>query len=88
MTDYQYPDHVTVVDTHGHCSRTHETDVKCAGPTRERLSRSGLTAAVICAAHEDALNARLDQIDRRYPDSPNPPAWFDAGYAGESWDGE
>jgi|TARA_Y100000310_G_C20432547_1_gene692160 hypothetical protein len=30
--------------------------------------------------------AEYARIDRDYPDSPNPPEWFDPTYAGEVWD--
>lgn len=81
-----YPDHVTVVDTDGECSRQHEGP--CAGEVEERLSRAGFTAALICAKHRQELEARLDEIAERYPDTAQPPDWFDPTYAGETWDSD
>lgn len=81
---------ILVVDTNGECSRQADTTggLRCAGPLEERVSRSGLTAAMICRAHREDLEERLDRIAERYPDTSSPPSWFDPSYAGESWDGE
>jgi hypothetical protein len=61
---------------------------ECSGPTRTRTSRSGLTHSLKCDGCQSALDVRLDEINERYPDSANPPSWFDPTYAGESWDGD
>lgn len=76
------PDPVEEVPT---CLDEHEGD--CAGPIEYRMALSATGRSFPrCEKH---WNDRLDQqaeIDRRYPDSPIPPADFDPTYAGESWD--
>jgi hypothetical protein len=52
---------------------------------RESLSGTGTPIPRCDAAWSDALD-RHERITRDYPDSPNPPSWFDASYAGETWD--
>lgn len=59
---------------------------QCRGRTRPRTSRSGLTHSLKCDGCQDALDVVLDEIDRRYPDSPIAPDWFSPAYAGENWD--
>jgi hypothetical protein len=52
---------------------------------REPLSGTGRSFPR-CVRHWDL---RLDMQEKhkcRYPDSPNPPKWFDPTYAGETWD--
>lgn len=61
---------------------------QCGGETYPRTSRSGLTHSLKCDGCQAALDDRLDEIDRRYPDSPIAPSWFDPTYAGEHWDSE
>lgn len=61
---------------------------ECGGPVTTVVSRSGLTTSHKCEAHQQQVNAALDAIDRRYPDSPFAPSWFDPTYAGESWDSD
>lgn len=66
----------------------------CKGDVTEGVSRSGATRSSRCERHWDAYDVRMDKlyadVQRRYPgwDTPGspPPAWFDATYAGESWD--
>ena len=60
----------------------------CAGEIEGDWSRSGLTYMTRCQTHRFEWLDRQQAIDRRYPDSPNPPSWFDPTYAGESWDGD
>ena len=43
-----------VVDTDGECSRK-GTDTPCKGPTRERVSRSGLTVSTIFNRYEKRI---------------------------------
>lgn len=49
-------------------------------PTGKRFPR--------CDAHWSKRLDAQERINRDYPDSANPPSWFDPSYAGESWDGE
>lgn len=60
----------------------------CSGGVTTVTSRSGLTTSNKCESCQDDLAARLDAVDRRYPDQATPPSWFDPTYAGESWDGD
>ena len=62
-------------------------DDPCVGPVKLRhgLSPTGKWRPR-CDKHWDERLKRQDEIDRRYPDSPIPPADFDPYYAGESWD--
>jgi hypothetical protein len=61
----------------------------CAGKVEYRPSLTGTGMAMPrCDAH---WQARLDWQEehlRIYPDSPNPPSWFDPEAAGEVWDDE
>lgn len=52
------------------CSR--EWEGACEGDLFVRVSRSGLTRSWICEGHADALEARLDDIERRYPEVNHP----------------
>ena len=45
-----------------------------------------MTHSLKCTGCQTALEDRLNEFDRRYPDSATPPSWFDPTYAGESWD--
>jgi hypothetical protein len=62
---------------------------ECEGSVDFRAPLSGTGRAYPrCDRH---WSARLDtqaRINRTYPDSPTPPAWFDASAAGETWDEE
>lgn len=53
------------------CTRRHEPE-ECGGELILRVSRSGLTQAWICEDHLDDLEARLDDIERRYPEVNHP----------------
>lgn len=59
----------------------------CRGPVEYRapLSATGVSFARCDKAWSDRLDTQ-ERIDRDYPDSPHAPPWFDASYAGESWD--
>lgn len=59
----------------------------CRGPVEYRFPLSGTGRSFPrCDKHwEDRLDVQ-EQINRRYPDSPFPPAGFDPLDAGESWD--
>jgi hypothetical protein len=52
---------------------------------REALSASG-TRFPRCDGHWDKRLQEQQRLNRDYPDSPTPPAWFDPTYAGERWD--
>lgn len=39
-----------------------------------------------CTYHSEQSLQRNRELNERYPDSPNPPSWFDPTIAGESWD--
>lgn len=51
----------------------------------ESLSGTG-TPIPRCDFHWDKRLEKQEEINRDYPDSPIPPAWFDPSMAGESWD--
>lgn len=61
----------------------------CAGSVEYRMALSGTGISYPrCARHwADRLDLE-EELRARYPDSPIPPADFDPGYAGESWDEE
>lgn len=62
----------------------------CEGEVLERatLSGSGMTFPR-CERHYqtyvERTQPKLDEINRRYPDTDVPPSWFDPMYAGERW---
>lgn len=59
----------------------------CSGDTVEYRFGYGLKGSYPrCGGHHQAYLERMEQINRRYPDSDIPPADFDPTYAGESWD--
>lgn len=60
----------------------------CEGGVTTVTSRSGLTTSHKCDGCQIALNAALDAIDERYPDTSAAPSWFDPTYAGETWDSD
>ena len=65
----------------------HGSRTTCAGPVEFRTPLSGTGRAFPrCEAHWDERLDRQEQINRDYPDSPCPPAWFDPTAAGESWE--
>jgi|TARA_B100001093_G_scaffold232871_2_gene223279 hypothetical protein len=41
-----------------------------------------------CEKHHEAAVKAAAAIAERYPDTPNPPEWFDPSYAGEHWDSD
>lgn len=62
-------------------------DGECAGAVEYRMPLSGTGRSFPrCAHHWSRRLDRQEEIDRRYPDSPCPPAGFDPSYAGERWD--
>lgn len=59
----------------------------CQGPVEGRPSAAGTGTLIYrCTAHARAAQKQAEAIRSRYPDSPNPPGWFDPTTAGESWD--
>lgn len=58
----------------------------CKGPVEYRDALSGTGRSFPrCAKHWDERLDTQERLNRDYPDSPNPPAWFDESYAGERW---
>lgn len=59
----------------------------CEGKVEYRtpLSPSGKSFPR-CDKHWELRLKKQEALNRRYPDSPTPPADFDPLYAGESWD--
>lgn len=70
------------------------SETTCGGPLELTVSASGVTRVMRCTAHAADYRARMsaleDRLARDFPgwDTPGspPPRWFDASYAGESWD--
>lgn len=68
------------------CLDSYDSRVRCHGPVEFRYPLSGTGRSFPrCDAHWEARLAKQAEIDRRYPDSPMPPADFDPTYAGERW---
>jgi hypothetical protein len=65
------------------CLREHKGN--CEGEIGVRYSDLG-TAIYECAKHQQETLDYLDGVRRRYPDTSNPPSWFDEADAGERWD--
>ena len=60
---------------------------KCMGAVEYRMPLSSTGRAFPrCDFHWDKRLDEQERINRHYPDSPVPPAWFDAANAGEHWD--
>lgn len=69
------------------CLDDHDGD--CEGTVEYRFALSGTGINYPrCDKHWDERLTYQRKLDQRYPDSPNPPSWFDPTYAGESWDDE
>lgn len=61
-------------------------DSSCGGDRTEYCFGYGLKGSYTrCGVHFAAYMERAEKINRRYPDSPIPPADFDPTYAGERW---
>lgn len=64
-------------------------DGGCDGEVALHESSTGASASFRCdrhqRAHVERLRPILEENARNYPDSDIPPAWFDATFAGESW---
>jgi hypothetical protein len=62
---------------------------QCAGEVALRPSLTGTgTPIARCDKHWRLACEREYEHRRVYPDSPNPPSWFDPSIAGESWDAD
>ena len=60
---------------------------ECSGPVELRPSLTGTgTPIPRCDLHWDIRLEKEDELRSVYPDSPNPPSWFDPEVAGERWD--
>jgi hypothetical protein len=69
------------------CMNRHEGG--CSGPVEYRMPLSGTGRSFPrCDGHWAERLDVQEGIDRRYPDSPFPPADFDPTYAGETWDND
>lgn len=69
------------------CLRSIHDSENCRGKVTRRHTDLG-TPIDECVFHMEQSRRRKEEIDRRYPDSPVAPPWFDPTYAGESWDGD
>ncbi len=67
------------------CLRHNPDADDCKGWVTTRYSELG-TAIRECDYHMGRSLERNARTREEYPDSPNPPAWFDATAAGERWD--
>ena len=67
------------------CLDEHQGDCRGKVEYRMPLSPSGKPFAR-CDGHWEKRLEIQEGINRRYPDSPFPPADFDPTYAGERWD--
>lgn len=62
-------------------------DGGCAGDVAYRESLTGTGMRIIrCDRHWEKRLDLEERLRRDYPDSPNPPSWFDPLAAGETWD--
>ena len=68
------------IDDHGEST--------CRGPVEWRRSPYNPLGSAFprCEQHFDEVLDKHEETNRRYPDSPTPPAWFDPADAGERWD--
>lgn len=58
----------------------------CAGPVEHREALSGTGRSFPrCDAHWDARLATEQRLRQDYPDTDEPPSWFDPTAAGEHW---
>jgi hypothetical protein len=62
-------------------------DGECSGAVEYRAALSSTGREFPrCDGHWDKRLGAQERIERDYPDSPTPPAWFDPEAAGERWD--
>lgn len=67
------------------CLRASYDSENCSGEVTRRFTDLG-TGIDECVYHMEKSRRRKQEIEERYPDTSNPPSWFDPTYAGESWD--
>ncbi|MGH3994723.1 MAG: hypothetical protein ACRDSN_19950 [Pseudonocardiaceae bacterium] len=61
----------------------------CAGPVEYRTALSGSGESFPrCDKHWEIRLDTEQRLRQDYPDSPNPPDWFDPANAGEHWDSD
>lgn len=70
------------------CLSSHETDENCRGELSVRRSAGGTCDITRCEAHWEERDVLDERLRRDYPNSPNPPDWFDPANAGETWDSD
>lgn len=58
----------------------------CNGRVEYHWPGHGFVSFPRCAKHAEERLDKEEQHRQDYPDSPNPPSWFDPDYAGERWD--
>ena len=69
------------------CLGADDTTDVCAGPVELRTPMSGTGISYPrCERHFELRLDLQDRLSRDYPDSSQPPAWFDPSNAGERWD--
>lgn len=69
------------------CLDAHRGGCTGAVELRYALSSTG-TQFPRCDGHWAERLREQERINRDYPDSPVPPAWFDPAAAGENWDSD
>jgi len=60
----------------------------CKGPVEFHSVGRSLRAWPRCSHHAERRWERYESSIERYADCDVEPAWFDASYAGESWNGD
>jgi hypothetical protein len=69
------------------CLDYRDGDNGCRGAVEYRMALSGTGRSFPrCDQHWQERLVEQERINRDYPDSPFPPAWFDPANAGEHWD--
>lgn len=62
---------------------------QCSGRVEYRMPLSGTGKSFPrCTRHWHERIEEQERIQRDYPDSPSPPAWYDEAAAGEQWNEE
>lgn len=73
------------------CLDSYDDAANCDGEVSYYFALSGSGSTYPrCEAHYaeyvERVQPQMDDIRSRYPDSSQPPSWFDESYAGERWD--